>query len=95
MDNKTIATVYNAIPNTPFENFYATDDLLITLLEQEGIYNDNIVVISPDEGAMNRARVFADILGHADISSTQIYAQIVNNRFKDTYNRCHPRARSV
>lgn len=36
-----------------------------------------------------------DMLGHADISSTQIYAQIVNNRFKDTYNRCHPRARSV
>ena len=36
-----------------------------------------------------------DILGHADVSSTQIYAQIVNNRFKDTYNRCHPRAKSV
>ncbi len=36
-----------------------------------------------------------EMLGHADISSTQIYAQIVNNRFKDTYNRCHPRARSV
>ncbi len=36
-----------------------------------------------------------EMLGHADISSTQIYAQIVNNRFKDTYNRCHPRAKSV
>ena len=36
-----------------------------------------------------------DILGHSDVSSTQIYAQIVNNRFKDTYNRCHPRAKSV
>ncbi len=36
-----------------------------------------------------------EMLGHADISSTQIYAQIVNNRFKDTYNRCHPRAKRV
>ena len=62
-------TVYNAIPNTPFENFYATDDLLITLLEQEKIYNDEIVVISPDEGAMNRARVFSDFLGNADIGT--------------------------
>ena len=62
-------TVYNAIPNTPFENFYATDDLLITLLEQEKIYNDKIVVISPDEGAMNRARVFSDFLGNADIGT--------------------------
>ena len=36
-----------------------------------------------------------EMLGHADIASTQIYAQIVNNRFKDTYTRCHPRAKSV
>ena len=36
-----------------------------------------------------------EMLGHADISSTQIYAQIVNNKFKDVYNRCHPRAKSV
>ncbi len=45
----------------------------------------------------NGARVedVKEMLGHADISSTQIYAQIVNNRFKDTYNRCHPRAKSV
>lgn len=36
-----------------------------------------------------------EMLGHADVASTQIYAQIVNNRFKDTYNRCHPRAKRV
>ena len=36
-----------------------------------------------------------EMLGHADISSTQIYEKIVNNRFKDTYNRCHPRAKRV
>ena len=36
-----------------------------------------------------------EMLGHSDISSTQFYVQIVNNKFKDTYNRCHPRAKSV
>jgi len=45
----------------------------------------------------NGARVedVKEMLGHTDIASTQIYAQIVNNRFKDTYTRCHPRAKSV
>lgn len=45
----------------------------------------------------NGARVedVKEMLGHSDITSTQIYAQIVNNRYKDTYNRCHPRAKSV
>ncbi len=33
-----------------------------------------------------------EMLGHADISSTQVYAQIMKNKFKDVYNRCHPRA---
>lgn len=36
-----------------------------------------------------------EMMGHSDISSTQFYVQIVNNKFKDTYNRCHPRAKSV
>lgn len=33
-----------------------------------------------------------EMLGHADISSTQVYAQIMKNKFKDVYNRYHPRA---
>lgn len=33
-----------------------------------------------------------EMLGHADISSTQVYAQIVKSRFRDVYNKCHPRA---
>ena len=32
------------------------------------------------------------MLGHSDISSTQIYAQIVNKDIKDIYNKAHPRA---
>ena len=37
-------------------------------------------------------RYIQEMLGHADISSTQIYAQVVKNKFKDVYNRYHPRA---
>ena len=33
-----------------------------------------------------------EMLGHADISSTQVYAQLVKKQLKDVYNKAHPRA---
>ena len=33
-----------------------------------------------------------DILGHSDISSTQIYADYIKSRMKDSYLKFHPRA---
>ena len=32
------------------------------------------------------------MLGHADISSTQVYARIVNRQLRDIYQKAHPRA---
>lgn len=33
-----------------------------------------------------------EMLGHADISSTQVYTQLVNQKIKDVYIKAHPRA---
>ncbi len=37
-------------------------------------------------------RSIQEMLGHADISSTQIYSKLVNQKIKDVYQRAHPRA---
>ena len=33
-----------------------------------------------------------EMMGHADISSTQIYSHLMNSRIKDVYEKAHPRA---
>ena len=33
-----------------------------------------------------------EMLGHSDISSTQVYSHLVNSKIKDVYERSHPRA---
>ena len=37
-------------------------------------------------------RSIQEMLGHSDISSTQVYAQIAKNRIKEIYKKTHPRA---
>lgn len=35
------------------------------------------------------------MLGHADISSTQVYTLLMDNHMKEVYNSCHPRAKKT
>ena len=33
-----------------------------------------------------------ELMGHSDISSTQMYTHMVNNKLKSVYEKCHPKA---
>lgn len=33
-----------------------------------------------------------ELMGHCDISSTQLYAQMINQKVKSVYEKCHPKA---
>jgi len=66
--------IMNAIPLTPFENMYLTDTMLETWLKNEDICDkENIICISPDEGAMKRARFFSEVLDNASIGAFYKY----------------------
>ncbi len=56
------ANVSNAIPKLPFENIYPTHTILNDLIDTERIKKDNLLVVSPDMGAMERARYYAEML---------------------------------
>lgn len=54
--------VSNAIPNLPFENIFATETIIKEIFKNEEIDKDKLLTISPDMGAMERARYYAEIL---------------------------------
>ena len=33
-----------------------------------------------------------ELMGHSDISSTQLYTQMINQKIKSVYDKCHPKA---
>lgn len=54
--------VSNAIPNTPFDNFYPTHIILENIIKNESGFIDDLLVISPDMGATERAKYYAEML---------------------------------
>lgn len=55
--------VCNAIPNLSFDNFFPSNAILEHMLKHNPSNFDNSLVISPDMGAMERARYYAEIIG--------------------------------
>ena len=33
-----------------------------------------------------------ELMGHSDISSTQVYTHMINQKLKSVYEKCHPKA---
>lgn len=54
--------VSNAIPTLPFENVFATETIIKEIFKNEEIDKEKMLTISPDMGAMERARYYAEIL---------------------------------
>ena len=83
--------VMNAVHKVPFENVYLTDTMLEAWLKEQDIEDtSNIICISPDEGAMKRARFFSEVLDGASMGAFYKYrsqnitdgnAQIREHRF--------------
>lgn len=55
--------VCNAIPNLSFDNFYPTNSILEQMIKDNANVFKNILVVSPDMGAMERARYYAELIG--------------------------------
>ena len=55
-------SIQNAVPLLPFENFYATKSIVLKMAEEKLVDFNNLLIISPDTGAMDRARFYAEIL---------------------------------
>lgn len=55
--------VCNAIPNLSFDNFYPTNVILEHLINDNPQIFEDVLVVSPDMGAMERARYYAELIG--------------------------------
>ena len=57
------SNVQNAIPCSSFDNFYPTNIILENFIEHEKVDNDNLLAVSPDNGAIKRTNFYASMLG--------------------------------
>ncbi len=57
------SNVQNAIPCSSFDNFYPTNIILENFIKNEKVNNDNLLAVSPDNGAIKRTNFYANMLG--------------------------------
>ena len=57
------SNVQNAIPSSSFDNFYPTNIILEKFVTTEDVTKDNLLAVSPDNGALKRTRFYANMLG--------------------------------
>ena len=57
------SNVQNAIPCSSFDNFYPTNIILEEFIENEKVTNENLLAVSPDNGAIKRTNFYASMLG--------------------------------
>lgn len=57
------SNVQNAIPCSSFDNFYPTNIILENFIKNEKINNENLLAVSPDNGAIKRTNFYANMLG--------------------------------
>lgn len=57
------SNVQNAIPCSSFDNFYPTNIILESFIENEKIENEDMMAVSPDTGAIKRTNYYANMLG--------------------------------
>lgn len=55
--------VINATPSLSFDNFYPSSTIIEEMASNDPTIFENSIVISPDFGAMERARYYAEIIG--------------------------------
>lgn len=55
-------SVANAVPRMAFDNFYATSSVLESMYINDADSLNNVLVIAPDAGAVERARYYADLI---------------------------------
>ncbi len=76
--------IQNALIHSSFDNIYPTHTILDQFIDNEDIDFNNLLVVSPDAGAIDRARFHADMLG-VDVGiyhKRRDYSKIVDGQNK-------------
>ena len=76
--------IVNAIPKgVSFANIYPTDDLLFSMIKKEKVNFDELIVISPDEGAHKRAVFYSSMLGVKNVGTffkLRDYSKVIDGK---------------